>query len=322
MGVLTRNAAERRSPRTSVIITSFNYAEYLPAAIESVLAQTDSDFELLIVDDGSTDGSVAIARACTDPRVRVLVQPHRGRAAARNTGMRAVRGRYIAFLDADDVWVHDKLAVQSELLDCRPDVGLVYTRFGVIDAYGRVQSQGRSHFGMKPSGSILRHMLVGNAIGTPSTICFRRDLVEAENLCCDETNTQREDWHFCMRLALRTRIHHIPRTLAYHRQHARNMQGNVAATMIQSLCTAQFGLDLARKHLGLPEREIRGIERRVLAYIEAIAGREYVKAGNLTLARAHVARSLMHYPWNVREAALYVLALIGWVPRAIRRRLK
>jgi len=316
------DTAASHTPRTSVIIPSFNYAEYLPAAIASVLAQSDSDLELLVVDDGSTDDSVAIAQVFPDPRVRVFVRPHRGRAAPRNTGMRAARGRYIAFLDADDIWVQDKLAVQCEALDRHPDVGLVYSRFGVIDAVGRLQSRGRSYLAAKPSGAILRHLLEANVIGTPSTICFRRDLVENNGLWFDETNTHREDWHFYLRVAARSRIHYLPRTLAYHRYHTRNTQGNVPARMTESLCTVQFGLDLALKCFGLSGRELQRVERRALAYVEAIAGREYAKAGNLTLARGHAARSLKHYPWNVREATLYLLASIGWVPQAIARRLK
>jgi glycosyltransferase involved in cell wall biosynthesis len=287
----------------------------------SVLAQTDRDFELLIVDDGSTDDSVAIAQACRDPRVRVLVQPHSGLGVARNTGMEAARGRYIAFLDADDIWVRDKLEVQCGMLDRRPDIGLVYSRFGVIDADGRMQSR-RSYLAPKPSGAILRHLIEGNVIGTPSTICFRRDLVENEMIRFDGSQLHSEDWHFYLRVAIRTFVHHLPRTLAYHRQHSKNMCGRVPATMTQALHTGRFGLDLARDHLGLTEREIQRIERRVLAYAEAVAGREYLKAGNWALARAHAARSLAHQPWNIREAVLYLLASIGWVPQVVTRHLK
>ncbi len=316
------DTAASHTPRTSVIITSFNYAEYLPAAIASVLAQTDGDFELLIVDDGSTDGSLAFAKACPDPRVRVLVQPHRGMGATRNAGMRLARGRYIAFLDADDVWVRDKLAAQAKLLDRSPDIGVTYTRFGVIDAAGRVQSRGRSYLEAKPSGAILRHLLKGNVIGTASSICFRRDLVEDNELLFDETHTHMEDWHFYLRLAARTRIHYLPRTLAYHRQHNRNASRDIPTTRDQTLCTGRFGLDLAREHLGLAEREIARIERCIIAYAEGLAAREYVKAGDLVQARAHAARSLMHCAWNVREVTLYLLASIGWVPFPISRRLK
>jgi glycosyltransferase involved in cell wall biosynthesis len=315
-------AEEERLPRTSVIIPSFNYAEYLPAAIASVLGQTDGDFELLIVDDGSTDKSREVVEACRDPRVCLLVQPHRGRGAARNTGLRAARGRYIAFLDADDIWARDKLARQRAILDRRAEVGLVYSRYGVIDAEGRVVSGGRSYLAAKPSGDIFRHLLKGNVIGTPSTICFRRELVTGQKVFVDETHTFREDWHLFLRLAERAPAHYMPRTLAYHRQHTRNAQGQVAATMTQSFHTARFGLMRAREALGLNENELQRLERRVRAYIDATAGREYVKTCNWPLARLHTARSLKQYPFNLTEATLYLLSSLGWVPQAIRRRLK
>lgn len=324
MVIRALNTLGQQLPRTSVVITSFNYAEYLPAAIASVLAQTDRDFELLIVDDGSTDGSLALARSYSDsdPRVRVLVQPHSGPGAARNTGMQEARGRYIAFLDADDIWVRDKLAAQCELLDRRPGTGLVYTRFGVIDADGRVNSRGYSWLTAKPSGAILRHLLEGNVIGTPSSICFRRDLVENEMIRFDDTQLHSDDWHFYFLVAPRTRVHYLPSTLAYHRQHARNRCGDVPTMLAEAMWTGRFGLRQAREHLNLSEPELRRIERRMLAYVEALAARECLKSGNRALARAHAARSLAHRPLAPREALLYLMASVGWVPGAITRRLK
>jgi glycosyltransferase involved in cell wall biosynthesis len=309
-------------PRTSVIIPSFNYSEYLPAAIDSVLGQTDGDFELLVVDDGSTDGSRAVVQACSDPRVRLLVQPHRGRGAARNTGLRAARGGYVAFLDADDIWTPDKLALQCAVLDGRPEIGLVYSRYGVITAAGRVTSKGRSYLAPKPSGAIFEHLLSGNVIGTPSTICFRRELVTEQKVFVDETHTYREDWHFFLRLVARALVYYQPRTLAYHRQHTRNAQGHVSVTMRESLHTAEFGLEFARNRLGFDDRKLRRLERRVQAYIEAIAGREYVKSGRWAEARAHAARSLRHYPWNIAEWSLLLLTSVGWAPNALKHRLK
>jgi len=288
----------------------------------SVLAQTDRDFELLIVDDESTDGSAEVARAFTDARVRVIVRPHSGIGATRNAGLEAAEGRYIAFLDADDVWTPDKLALQCELLDRCPDVGVVYTRCGVIDDAGGVQSRGRSFLAAKPSGAIVERLLNSNVVGTPSTVCFRRALFEEERVSFDETHDHVEDWHFYLQIATRTRIQYLSRTLAYHRQHSRNMSGDVSAVMTRNLRTGQFALDLARKHLEFDEREIRRVERRMRAHAEALAAREYVKGGKMPQVRNHAARSLIHYPWNPRETTLYLLALIGWVPQVIRQRLK
>lgn len=119
--------------RVSVIIPVYNGARYLPAAIDSVLSQTRSALEILVVDDGSTDGSAAIARGYRPP-VRVIALPHGprgGAAVVRNAGVAAARGELLAFLDADDMWAADKLERQVEALTTR-QVDLV---FGMIQQF-------------------------------------------------------------------------------------------------------------------------------------------------------------------------------------------
>lgn len=101
-------------PKVSVIVPNFNYESYLGACISSVLAQSYTDFELLVVDDGSTDGSVKIAQGFTDPRVQVIRQDNAGVSAARNRGVKSARGLWLAFLDADDMWTPDSLKTRVE----------------------------------------------------------------------------------------------------------------------------------------------------------------------------------------------------------------
>src|SRR3954469_22016354 len=114
-------------PAISVIMPAFDAAAYLHVAVESVLAQTFSDLELLIVDDGSTDGTVAVAEryAARDGRVRVLRQANAGPGPARNTGFRAPTGDIFAFLDSDDEWDETFLAAQLAVLSARPDIDVV-----------------------------------------------------------------------------------------------------------------------------------------------------------------------------------------------------
>lgn len=309
------------TPRTSVIIPSYNYGRYLPAAMSSVLAQRDGDLELIVVDDGSSDDSVEIARACRDRRVRVIAGSHRGLGSTRNTGIRSARGRYIAFLDADDVWVPDKLARQHAVFDRQPSVGLVYTRFGLIDADGRRRSRGYGYLSPAPSGAVLRYLVRGNVVGTPSTVCFRHDLV-ADGVAFDETDTQVEDWHFYLSLAPRCAFAYVPRTLVFHRQHDANFQADVPRRLAQSRATAQFALDQADAHLKATPADLRRMQARLAAYIDAMAAREYVKAGRLDQARLHAGRALSRYPWRATEAVLYLCSSLGHVPRGIVRQLK
>ena len=120
---------ETGTPRVSVVVPCYNAAPFLERAIASVRSQSLGDFEAWLIDDGSEDGTAEVAaRLASDPRVRLVTRAHRGVSAARNEGIRRSRGRYIAFLDADDEWVDpDKLADQVALLEAHPDVGFCFT---------------------------------------------------------------------------------------------------------------------------------------------------------------------------------------------------
>jgi len=120
-------------PRVSVVIPTFNRARLVGLTIDSVLAQTFRDFEIIVVDDGSTDDTAALLAGFGE-RVRVLRQPNQGMNPARNAGLAAARGEYVALLDSDDLWEPYKLALQVELLDRFPDAGFVFSEFSVMES--------------------------------------------------------------------------------------------------------------------------------------------------------------------------------------------
>ena len=121
--------------KVSVIVPTHNRADYLSAAIESVLEQTFQDFELLVVDDASTDTTAALVSSFSDSRIKFIrLDMNRGGSAARNQGILSSRCDYIAFLDDDDAWTPEKLELQVELLDRAPaEVGAVYTGYTMVD---------------------------------------------------------------------------------------------------------------------------------------------------------------------------------------------
>lgn len=123
---------QKEEPLVSVIIPVYNGESYLAEAIHSVCEQTCSRLEIIVVNDGSTDTSGEIADGFGDPRVRCLHQENRGLSAARNRGIRSAQGRYFAFLDADDTWVRDKLALQIKALEENPGLDMV---FGQVDQF-------------------------------------------------------------------------------------------------------------------------------------------------------------------------------------------
>src|SRR3989442_14959767 len=122
---------EGTPPSVSVVIPVYNGERYLVDAIQSVLDQTYQNFEVIVVDDGSTDGSAAVAKRFGEA-IRFVHQANGGVCKARNTGIAAARGGYLAFLDQDDLWLPDKLAVQVAYLDSHPEVGAVYCQCQVM----------------------------------------------------------------------------------------------------------------------------------------------------------------------------------------------
>jgi glycosyltransferase involved in cell wall biosynthesis len=165
-------------PTVSVIIPAYDAEQYLKKAVDSVLRQTFSDLELLIIDDGSSDRTVEIAEDCAraDPRIRVLRQRHAGPGPARNTGFRAARGRLFAFLDSDDEWDDTFLAEHVAVLAARPDVDVVI---------GNARNRGGARDG-QPSRLIRRDGLpitLAEILADETSLfimaVFRREVVEA-----------------------------------------------------------------------------------------------------------------------------------------------
>lgn len=149
------------TPRISVVIPVFNGEQFLSEAISSVLAQNEDSLEIIVIDDGSTDRSAAVAEGFGPP-VRVLRQTNSGHVAARNRGIRTARADYITFLDADDLWVLDKLALQVSRLDRNPNVDIVigqlsYLRRGAEGADSEADSeQFDDHLSLSFSASMFR----------------------------------------------------------------------------------------------------------------------------------------------------------------------
>lgn len=196
-------AAGATRPLVSVVIPSYNRGHAIAACIDSVLAQTLQDFEIVVVDDASRDDTRAQVAAIRDPRVRYLAHAHnRGGAAARNTGVQAARGDFIAFLDSDDSWAPRKLERQIACLGERgPEYGVVYTWFIGRDKDGCEVS--RSDHSL--DGSVAEALLVANHVGTFSSIVVRRDLLERVG-GLDEELRSCQDWDLSVRLSRVTKL--------------------------------------------------------------------------------------------------------------------
>ena len=162
------------TPVISVIITAYNVAPFLREAVDSALAQTYRDIEIIVVDDGSTDGSAETLSDLDDPRLRLVRQEHSGSAAARNAGLRLASRHLVAFLDADDRWAPQNLERQVAFLESHPEVDLTFSHSLVIDEEGRALGKICSR-----SGTVsLRELFRSNVIGNGSCVVVRRGALD------------------------------------------------------------------------------------------------------------------------------------------------
>lgn len=205
----------------SVIVPTYNTIAYLPDAIESILQQTFEDFEILLVNDGSTDSTAEWAKKITDPRVRYIEQNNQGLSAARNTGLDLAQGRYVAFLDADDVWEPTKLDKQVALLETNPDIGMVHSWVWFMDGEGR--STGRI-WKTQAEGMALAHLLQRNDVAVLSALVRRECFARIGGF--DIALRSLEDWDLWLRLAVNDSIAVIREPLAYYRQLPGSMSRN------------------------------------------------------------------------------------------------
>jgi glycosyltransferase involved in cell wall biosynthesis len=214
-------------PLVSVILPVFNGEEFLGDAIESALMQTYRNIEILIIDDGSTDRSRMIADtyAARDARVRVIAQPNSGVARARNRGISAARGEFIAPLDADDLWAPTKIERQVRcMLEEGDDVGLVYCWWVWIDAVGLILDRSPR---WSARGNVFQLLLQINFTGNASVPLFRRRCLE-HAAGYDETLAAAaaggcEDWQLALSIAERSRVAVVPELLVGYRRRPDSM---------------------------------------------------------------------------------------------------
>ncbi|PIQ84097.1 MAG: hypothetical protein COV75_04030 [Candidatus Omnitrophica bacterium CG11_big_fil_rev_8_21_14_0_20_63_9] len=210
------------APLVSVIIPTFNRAAMLREALESALRQTVKNIEVIVIDDGSTDDTFQVAQAAGD-KVRYFLQPNQGVAAARNRGIREARGRYVAFLDSDDLWLPNKLERQIDYFRAHREVGLLYTRMWSYD----VADPEKRQLEPKTVAKTFDALLNGPNTVTSSTVMVRRecfDLVGVFNPLLRAS----EDHELWLRIARRFPIAFLDEALAIYRRHKKSINADHA----------------------------------------------------------------------------------------------
>lgn len=207
------------SPKVSVYITNYNYSRYLKRAIESVLAQTLTDFELFIIDDGSTDDSrVVMESYAGQPGVELVYQQNRGLNVTNNIALRLARGDYIVRLDADDFFEPDALESMARILDADPQVGLVFPDYYVVDRDERkVEHVNRLDFSKDVQ-------LLDQPAHGACTMIRRRHLLALGGY--DESYSCQDGYELWIKFITRHRVINIRRPLFHYRQHGENLTGS------------------------------------------------------------------------------------------------
>jgi glycosyltransferase involved in cell wall biosynthesis len=293
----------------TVIIPTYNRCRRVVEAVESVLAQTYPLIEVIVVDDGSTDGTEAALQPYAG-RIRYLSQRNGGPAAARNLGIREASGQYIALLDSDDLWAPTKIEKQVALIEQSPKTGVVFSEATVMDL-----RLGTSRLLSHPEelrGDIQRKLLWKNHVLPTSSVLARRECFDTVGLF-DETLGQAEDWELWMRISRQFTFDFVPEPLVSYRFHNGSVSSNLLALHPYEIKVVEraFREDPV-------DGSNRVLRRRILAWYHWATGADYLWAARYSMALRHLLHSLMLWPFERREAAFLLRAPLSHVLTAAK----
>ncbi len=303
----------KHAPVVTVVIPAYNAERYIGDALSSIRGQMEA-MEVLVVDDGSRDGTVKAAEAFAgDFDLTVLRQSNGGPSAARNVALLRARGRYCAFLDADDLMLPGRLAAQAELLDREPAVSLVHTDLMTFDENG-IRHRTRHAFSDPCGGMILDRLLLDNSITTSTVMARTAHVIEAGMFNVDRPISH--DFELWLRMAARWEVAFIDRPLIKYRY----VEGSVSANKLASARDALAVIEAFwRDHPNHRQRAPR-LYRQSIAQHLAVAGAAAVARGSRGPAFGYLMRSLRLEPSNVATWKSLVKAVIGpaRLPQAVR----
>lgn len=270
--------------KVSVVIPAYNAMDYLPKTLESVLRQTFTDFEVLIINDGSSDCILEWFASVTDPRVKLISQENQGLSGARNTGIFQAQGEYIAFLDADDLWAPTKLEKQVAYFEDNPAVGLVHTWTILIDETDKpICEKWSPHL----EGNVWEEIIVINSVSSGAAMvrrcCFETVGVFARDL------SGTADWDMWIRIAYRYPFAVVKEPLTFYRQHSQNMSKNCQ----HMIANARIVIERAFQSVPL---EFLYLRNRAYAYFYRYQAWVSIYSGNYKQAIYCRQQAILHNP--------------------------
>jgi len=292
-------------PKVSIVVPAYNVCSYLGDALSSVERQRFQDYEVVIVNDGSTDDTPEVAKTfCQrDSRFRLLNKPNGGLSSARNYGIRHAQAEYIALLDGDDMYHPDKLAVHVTQLDRMLNVGVVYSASRAIRDDGRTTFMALS--GKPIYSDPLRALLCKNFVGHGSNATFRRRLIEEVGEF-DETLRSSEDIDFWLRIAAtkKWQFYREPRVLCYYRVRPSGLSFNVAQMQRSQERVLQSAYERS------PE-QVKTMLPTAYAYMYRYLARLALTAGDRGQAHDFIDQAWKSDPWIFARDLRSLLTLVS-----------
>ncbi|GIK27629.1 MAG: glycosyltransferase [Anaerolineae bacterium] len=313
-------------PRVSIVIPAYNARRTIVDAVDSCLAQTFADFEIIVIDDGSTDDTAEwlTEHYPHEPRLRIIRQPNGGVSAARNAGILAARGEFVHFLDADDNLLPRKIERSLEIADSDPAIGVVYGPGQPVEDDGRTPIP--FEYPELPSGDVLKHWLAGvmanGTYGVTPSVMVRRSLFDTVGLF-SPIPTPTEDWDMWIRLAAVTQFGALKEVLVRYRRLDTGLSARKLAVALGRLRTIQRARALPEVQRLFPQ----GTLDRMEAGRWHTAALAYWKDGDRASAhdaferacRLAPSASRRLYVWVSRYLPLWSANLLGSVLQLLRR---
>ena len=269
-----------------MIIPTYNRLPYILEAVQSVLAQTYPHWELIVVDDGSADNTIKEIRLINDPRISVIASAHLGHIGRlRNIGVKAGRGKWLAFLDSDDVWMPGKLALQLRAME-ENGTRWSYGRFELMDESGKpIPEKAGKYFPL--SGRIIRQLLTHKASVTICSVLVERTLFEeVGGFNNDPRLLYRGDYELELRLALNAEVTGLPDLIVKVREHRGRVTSTLNDPYVRSALPYTFFLQLK------PGMELEKIARRRRGYLFTESAKANIAIGKYRLALRHISRAI------------------------------
>ena len=284
-------------PKVTVVIPVYNGERYIRATLESVFAQTYQNYEIICVDDGSKDGSVAILNSYAE-RIQVIRQANMGQAGARNAGVKSGTGTYVALLDQDDLWYPWKLERQVALLEAHPEAVMAHCDMDWIDETGNVIQRNRVSAARMsaPKGLTMTRLFGWDPCIYPSTTLIRKTAFERVGGFDPEIPWYGEDIDLMLRLREEGQFLFLEETGTQYRKHSSNCSG--AGTDAMFRCAEKFFQKLKTRYA--QDRGKVAVLDKFLAQVYSDWGKTKMSSGLHREAQRLFLRSLKYYPWNFK----------------------